>query len=92
MMTPPTVRGTLLWLFAFGLNIAGAFSGSIESCPGYKASNIQKTTGKLTADLTLAGDACNAYGTDLKDLRLLVEYQSSKSTRELSSDKYTYID
>jgi alpha-glucosidase len=64
-MAPPTVLAPLLWLVAFGLNIPGSFSASIESCPGYKASNVQTITGKIMADLTLAGDACNVYGTDL---------------------------
>ncbi|QIW98810.1 hypothetical protein AMS68_004328 [Peltaster fructicola] len=49
---------------------------SIDSCPGYKASNVQQSDSGLTADLTLAGTACNVYGTDLTDLTLTVEYQS----------------
>lgn len=49
-----------------------------ESCPGYSASNVQQTGSGLTADLTLAGEACNAYGTDLPNLTLTVEYQSGK--------------
>jgi alpha-glucosidase len=48
----------------------------IESCPGYTASNVVSTESSLTADLTLAGDACNAYSEDIKDLKLLVEYQT----------------
>jgi len=47
-----------------------------ESCPGYTASNVQQSGSGLTADLTLAGEACNAYGTDLPNLTLTVEYQS----------------
>jgi len=30
----------------------------------------------MTADLTLAGEACNVYGNDIADLTLSVEYQS----------------
>jgi hypothetical protein len=48
------------------------------SCPGYAASNIVKTDSSLTADLTLAGTACNIYSDDLQDLKLLVEYQTGK--------------
>ena len=55
----------------------GALASSIDSCPGYTATNIQNQNGKITADLSLAGDACDVYGTDLPDLRLLVEYQTS---------------
>jgi hypothetical protein len=53
-------------------------SASVDDCPGYEASNVEKTDSSITADLTLAGDACNVYSNDLKDLKLLVEYQSSK--------------
>lgn len=48
-----------------------------DVCPGYTASNVTKTQYGLTADLTLAGEACNVYGTDITDLRLTVECQSS---------------
>lgn len=45
-------------------------------CPGYKGSNVVTTALGLTATLTLAGKACNVYGTDLETLNLIVEYQS----------------
>ncbi|TKA74673.1 hypothetical protein B0A55_04709 [Friedmanniomyces simplex] len=47
-------------------------------CPGYTAANVQETTTGLTADLTLAGQGCNAYGNDVKDLTLSVQYQSQE--------------
>lgn len=46
-------------------------------CPGYKASNVQETPVGLTADLNLAGDPCNVYGTDIETLSLVVEYQAA---------------
>ncbi|KAF2724910.1 glycoside hydrolase family 31 protein [Polychaeton citri CBS 116435] len=46
-------------------------------CPGYKASNVQQTGNRLTADLTLAGNACNVYGNDIIDLVLDVQYQNA---------------
>ncbi|KAL3420941.1 glycosyl hydrolase family 31 [Phlyctema vagabunda] len=46
-------------------------------CPGYTASNVERTTFGLTADLSLAGPACNLYGSDIESLSLTVEYQSS---------------
>lgn len=49
-----------------------------QECPGYIASNVQHTTAGLTADLTLAGTACNVYGIDIVDLSLSVEYQSKE--------------
>ena len=48
-----------------------------DVCPGYTASNVRKTSHGLTADLNLAGNACNVYGTDVDALSLTVEYQSS---------------
>ena len=51
-------------------------TGDISACPGYAASNVVNTTSGLTADLTLAGTACNVYGTDITDLTLTVEYQT----------------
>lgn len=53
-------------------------NGTLDSCPGYKASNVLKSYNGLTASLTLAGTACNAYGTDLTDLTLTVEHESSR--------------
>jgi alpha-glucosidase len=49
-----------------------------NACPGYAASNVVKTDSGLTADLSLAGAACNVYSDDIKDLKLVVEYQTSE--------------
>ena len=46
-------------------------------CPGYIGSNVKRTSYGLTATLTLAGDPCNVYGTDIEVLNLTVEYQSA---------------
>lgn len=46
-------------------------------CPGYSGSNVKRTPYGLTATLTLAGEACNVYGTDVEVLNLTVEYQSA---------------
>ncbi|OJD33657.1 alpha-glucosidase [Diplodia corticola] len=48
-----------------------------DSCPGYTASNVVDAGTTLTADLSLAGAPCNAYGDDLTDLKLTVEYQTA---------------
>jgi alpha-glucosidase len=48
-----------------------------DVCPGYKASDIVRTPFGLTAQLTLAGDACNVYGNDVEYLDLTVEFQSA---------------
>lgn len=46
-----------------------------NACPGYTASNVQQISTGVTATLTLAGSACNAYGTDIASLTLTVQYQ-----------------
>lgn len=51
----------------------------LEKCPGYSASNVEVTDSSITADLTLAGDACDAYGTDLEELTLEVTYETGES-------------
>lgn len=75
-----------------GLALVGSLAGvfgskrkdsapeSRDGCPGYQASNVKLTAHGLTADLALAGDACNTYGYDLKDLKLEVEYQTGKAS------------
>lgn len=53
-------------------------SPPLATCPGYKASKVKISSIGLTAELTLAGKACNVYGIDLKDLVLQVTYESGK--------------
>lgn len=49
------------------------------TCPGYSAKNIQTSRTGLTADLSLAGPACNSYGSDIKSLKLMVNYDTGKT-------------
>ena len=56
-------------------------AGNVNDCPGYSASDIVNTDTGLTAKLTLAGPACSAYGTDIQNLRLVVNYDSGTSMR-----------
>jgi len=51
---------------------------SLAACPGYTASNVQDNGSTVTADLALAGAACNVYGDDIKNLKLQVEYQTEQ--------------
>lgn len=63
---------------AFATSIVKRQTSSLDSCPGYTASNVQDNGSKVTANLALAGTACNVYGEDLTDLRLEVEYQTRR--------------
>lgn len=56
-----------------------------DQCPGYRATNANEQGLSFTADLTLNGDPCNAYGEDLQDLKLLVEYQDGQSHSRISN-------
>ena len=49
-----------------------------DNCPGYTASNVLRSSSSLTADLSLAGTACNIYGQDLQSLKFLAEWQTGK--------------
>lgn len=75
--------------FAFLLSCLNGVvtAANVESCPGYTASKVVHTGSGLTAKLKLGGKACNAYGTDLKELHLKVEYETglSHSGNSLSS-------
>lgn len=59
---------------------------ALASCPGYTASNVQSTATSLSADLTLAGPACNAYGDDLENLTLTVTYETATRLHVLIQD------
>lgn len=48
----------------------------LDACPGYNATNIKTKGATLTADLVLAGKACNVFGNDTSKLTLAVEYET----------------
>lgn len=73
------MRGALILLAPLAGASFLASRYDLDDCPGYRASNIKQLGQRLTADLSLAGDACNTYGSDLLDLKLLVEEQSGTS-------------
>jgi alpha-glucosidase len=59
-------------------------SNPLVNCPGYNASNVKTTSSSLTADLTLAGAACNTYGEDITQLVLQVVYEAGIKNLNLS--------
>jgi alpha-glucosidase len=48
-----------------------------QDCPGYTASNVAKTSQGFTADLTISGPNCQAFGNDIAELILEVNYQTT---------------
>jgi hypothetical protein len=65
----------LLWTSLIHLGSAVPLKRA-DSCPGYKASNVQRSESSLTADLTLAGTACNIHGEDLLELKFSAQWQT----------------
>jgi alpha-glucosidase len=55
------------------------YEGDLTQCPGYAASNVKQNGATMTADLILAGPACNAYGTDIEHLSLEVTYDTGST-------------
>lgn len=47
-----------------------------QKCPGYKATNIERDLKGVKADLTIAGLNCQAFGNDIRELVLEVQYQT----------------
>ncbi|GLI81145.1 hypothetical protein PoHVEF18_009517 [Penicillium ochrochloron] len=81
------MRGSLLLLLAPLVGAALLESrGSPEECPGYKVVNVREQGHSFEADLTIAGDHCDVYGTDLENLKLFVEYQTDDRLHVLISD------
>ncbi|ESZ98235.1 glycoside hydrolase family 31 protein [Sclerotinia borealis F-4128] len=63
----------------------------LSKCPGYKAFNVKTTSSSFTADLTLAGRACNTYGTDLTKLTLKVVYETDDRIHVVIQDPANYV-
>jgi hypothetical protein len=96
-----TRYGTVFTVLTLGLTIIALLSqavysivnspsllkeSAVDSCPGYRATKVYKDGNRITgADLELAGEACNAYGTDLVKLKLVVEYQARESVGQTLS-------
>ncbi|KAJ3474457.1 hypothetical protein NLG97_g9837 [Lecanicillium saksenae] len=60
-----------------------ADNSAADKCPGYEASNVQTSAHGLTADLKLAGNACNAFSNDLEHLKLVVSYDTGKRSKTM---------
>ncbi|KAF5681244.1 putative alpha-glucosidase precursor (maltase) [Fusarium heterosporum] len=59
-----------------------------QKCPGYVATNIQRDLKGVRADLTLNGPNCQAFGNDIRDLVLDVQYQTKERLNVKIYPKY----
>ena len=55
-----------------------------QACQGYEATSVTQNASSLHATLALVGD-CHLYSKDIGNLRLLVEYQTSKALAALTT-------
>ncbi|XWW93518.1 hypothetical protein V2A60_001451 [Cordyceps javanica] len=55
---------------------AATDNSAADKCPGYKAINVKTSDHGLTADLKLAGKACNVFSNDIEHLKLVVTYDT----------------
>ncbi|KAF7313029.1 Glycoside hydrolase family 31 protein [Mycena kentingensis (nom. inval.)] len=55
-----------------------ALSLNVSSCPGYTLSGVSSTKTGFAAKLSLAGAACNAFGIDVQNLTLKVDYETKE--------------
>lgn len=65
------------WFLPLAGAVLAQASTPASQCPGYRATNVLQGDSYLVADLVLIGN-CSAYGRDISNLRLLVEYQTGK--------------
>ncbi|KAG1898688.1 glycoside hydrolase family 31 protein [Suillus fuscotomentosus] len=56
-----------------------SYSMNVTDCPGYILGSLHESDIGLTAQLTLAGPACNAFGQDISNLTIEVIYQSQST-------------
>ncbi|THU91887.1 alpha-glucosidase [Dendrothele bispora CBS 962.96] len=68
-----TLLGVILSIQVFATWIEPSV---LDACPGYQVSNVNADGSTLTGDLTLAGEGCNVFGTDIANLTLTVTYET----------------
>ncbi|KAG8221683.1 glycoside hydrolase family 31 protein [Butyriboletus roseoflavus] len=62
------------------------YSLNVTDCPGYTLGSLTESQYGLTAQLSLAGTPCNAFGTDITNLTIEVTYQSQTTLHVKISD------
>ncbi|EMD41237.1 glycoside hydrolase family 31 protein [Gelatoporia subvermispora B] len=51
-------------------------SQNVSTCPGYTLTGLKETSSGITAHLNLAGNACDAFGSDIANLTLEVTHDT----------------
>lgn len=76
----PMALPKLLWLAILGRIAFGTVTNpsTLDACPGHDVIRASSTGSSLSADLVLAGNACNVFGKDVSKLKLEVTYETSK--------------
>lgn len=81
MKYSPVIAASLLSsAIAFGPLSSEDYRDKIRNCPGYAVNDAQteqKVNG-VKAYLQLAGDACNAFGNDVRNLVLEATYETKE--------------
>ena len=70
-------------LYTAALHLVWVLGRSLDDCPGYELplppSDVPSWL--LTGDLQISGTPCNAYGVDVENLTLIVEYETGLFAR-----------
>ncbi|CCX06613.1 family 31 glycosyl hydrolase [Pyronema domesticum] len=80
------LTSVLLAVTALSPQVLAGLTPGTEKCQGYAASNVKKSISGLTADLSLNGNGCAIYGSDLKSLKLEVNYETNERIHVKISD------
>ncbi|KAF9067846.1 glycosyl hydrolases family 31-domain-containing protein [Rhodocollybia butyracea] len=62
------------------------FSKNVSSCSGYNLHSLQESPTGLVAQMSLAGPACHAFGTDIEELTIQVVYETETRLRVRIAD------
>ncbi|KAJ6556155.1 glycosyl hydrolases family 31-domain-containing protein [Mycena capillaripes] len=87
MLIPPATSAVILFLVGSSLGsgqqplysqtpLNRISSFNVSNCPGYSLHSLSATKSGLTAQLNLAGPACNAFGEDIPNLTIQVNYET----------------
>ena len=53
-----------------------------DACPGYKVVDVSHGASSLVANLELAGEPCDAYGVDIRNLTMKLTLESGMKHRD----------